>query len=67
MRLQQALSEDAAFLSGRHFQLIVADNDIPSFVRGLHPRRFSREEPLLFDVPGLDDEQLLKQLLEDDE
>lgn len=67
MRLQQALNSDAPYLGGRGFQLIVADNDIPSSVRGLHARRFSREEPLLFDVPGLDDEQLLEQLARDDE
>jgi len=67
MRLQQALNDEAAFLGGRGFQLIIADNDVPSFVRGLHTKRFSREEPLLFDVPGLDDEELLEQLGRDDD
>lgn len=62
MRLQQALNDKAPFLGERTFQLIVADNDMPRFVRGLHVRRLSREEPLLSDVPGLDDEQLLRQL-----
>jgi hypothetical protein len=66
MRLQQALNDKAAFLGGRGFQLLVADNDVPSLVRDLHTKRFSRQEPLLSDVPGLDDEQLLA-LLDGDE
>lgn len=62
VRLQDALNSDARFLQGRSFQLILADNDVPGFVRGLHRKPLSREAPLLEDIPGLDDDELLSKL-----